>query len=121
MSNYPDFEDLNTGSSDCEDHFYIVAQRLLDAIRANHMAIDHCQVDVTDHVLEVRSDIKYLREDIIQRIKTIEAKLDAMEHRLLPPGCLYIPKPEITPAGQTANVCISDPFHVAETHLEGKP
>ena len=88
MSNrciYHDFEDLNTGSSDCEDHFYIVAQRLLDAIRK------------------------------------VEAKLDAMEHRLLPPGCLYIPKPEITPAGQTANVCIADPFHVAETHLEGKP
>jgi len=50
----------------------------------------------------------------------VEAKVDAMEHRLLPPGCLYIPKPDITPSGQTANVCISDPFHVAETHTEGK-
>ena len=58
---------------------------------------------------------------LLDAIRRIEAKLDAMEHRLLPPGCLCIPKPEITPAGQTANVCISDPFHVAETHTEDKP
>ena len=101
MSDYPDFDDIYD-----EDGYYKdpqsagkAIQRLLDAIR----------------------DLQAGQQRIEALVRGIETKLDAMEHRLLPPGCLYIPKPEITPAGQTANVCIADPFHVAETHLEDKP
>jgi len=99
---YPDFVDLvepnEIDGSSIHGGDGMAYQRLLDAIR----------------------DLQAGQQRIEALVRGIETKVDAMEHRLLPPGCLYIPKPEITPAGQTANVCIADPFHVAETHLEGK-
>ena len=38
---------------------------------------------------------------LLDAIKRVEAKVDALENRLLPPGYAFIQKPsEITPAGQ---------------------
>ena len=75
MSNYPDKEWMD----------YVLSQ-LLDAIK------------------RVEAKVEPLNQNVnllIQDVRQLQAKLDALENRLLPPGYAFIQKPsEITPAGQ---------------------
>ena len=79
---YKDFADLIG-----KDHGEVIsAQRILNAIK------------------RVEAKVEPLNQNVnllIQDVRQLQAKLDALENRLLPPGYAFIQKPsEITPAGQ---------------------